>query len=101
MTLRQIFEAHLSTIMRVRGLPRREAEQAAFENTIVDHLNSSHPNTLSDRCAHCGRRSETLLPIGVGERHTWLHAACWEQWRGDRREKAISELAEAGIERPA
>jgi hypothetical protein len=97
MTLRQTFEGHVATIMRVRGLPRSEAEQLSFENTLIDHLNATRPDPLSDRCAYCGRPSESLLPIGVGERHTWLHQACWEQWRADRRAKAIAELAEAGV----
>jgi hypothetical protein len=98
MDLRQAFDDNVGIVMRVRGLPRPEAEQAAFENTLVDHHNATLPDTPSDRRAHCGRRSETLLPIGIGERHTWLRAACWKQWRADRRAKAIAGLTEAGIQ---
>jgi hypothetical protein len=88
--LRQLFESHVSIIMRVRGLPRAEAERAAYENTVVDHLNATFSGTDPSRCAHCGRSGETPLPIGAGERHVWLHRNCWELWRaaagkGDRR----------------
>ena len=77
----QIFEDHVANIMHVRGLSRSEAEPFAYENTIVDCLNATHPDTLSDRCAHCGKRERPdaiLLPLGVGIRHAWLHPDCWE-----------------------
>jgi hypothetical protein len=59
---------HVAVIMRVRGLSRSEAERFADENTIVDCLNATHPDTPFDRCEHCGKRETPdaiLLPIGV------------------------------------
>ena len=82
--VRQIFEDHVANIMHVRGLSRSEAEPFAYENTIVDCLNATHPDTLSDRCAHCGKRERpdaTLLLMGWGARHAWLHSDCWAAWR--------------------
>lgn len=86
--------------MRIRGQPRLEAERAAFENLLVAHLNRTFSDTRSDRCACCGRAEEpssTLLPIGVGIRHAWLHPDCWEAWRECRRTEAIGQLAAIGI----
>jgi hypothetical protein len=97
---RQAFEAKVARIMRIRGLPRSKAETAAFQIALIDRLNSTHPDMPSDRCAYCSR-SETpdaiLLPIGVSERHAWLHDRCWEAWRARRREAAIRELAAMGV----
>ena len=100
------FEAEVDRVIQIRGLPRLEAEHAAFENILVAHLNRTFSDTRSDRCAHCGRAEEpssTLLPIGVGVRHTWLHRDCWEPWRAHRRTEAIGQLAATGIatKRPA
>jgi hypothetical protein len=100
---RRSFEAHVDTIMRMRGLPRLEAERTAFEITLVELLNTSHPDTPSDCCAHCGRPETpdaTLKPIGWGVRHAWLHDDCWEQWRTQRRIKAEDELARLGVVKP-
>jgi hypothetical protein len=102
-SLRQIFEDHVATIMRMRKLPRPEAERAAFGIVLVERLNATHPDTPFDRCAHCGRvetPGAVLLPIGVGVRHGWLHSGCWESWRERRRTEAIATLAEAGIGKP-
>jgi hypothetical protein len=97
---RCFFEEKTDLAERVRGLPRPEAERAAFDIILVEFLNRTHPDTSSDGCAHC-RRSETpdaiLLPIGVGVRHAWLHPDCWETWREARRTQAIAALAEAGV----
>jgi hypothetical protein len=98
--LRQAFEAAIARVMQIRGLPRREAEQAAFDIVLIDLLNASHPNSDSDRCAWCGTPETpgaALLPIGVGERHAWLHSDCQSPWRALRRSMAIAELAEAGV----
>ena len=70
--------------MRARSLPRLEAERVAYEIVLVEFLNRTYPNTASDRCACCGRPETpdaTLLPIGVGARHAWLHDDCWAPWR--------------------
>jgi hypothetical protein len=95
---RRIFEDHVATVMRVRNLPRVEAERAAFDILLVEFLNCNYPDTPSDRCAHCGRsetQGATLLPIGVGIRHAWLHSDCWTPWVERRRAKAAGTLASA------
>jgi hypothetical protein len=59
------------------------------------------PDTDPNRCAWCGRAETpdaTLLPIGVGVRHAWLHSGCWESWRERRRAEAIDQLGAMGIE---
>jgi hypothetical protein len=49
---------------------------------------------LPDRqCSRPETPSEPLLPIGTGERHTWLHSNCWGPWRERRRTEAIAMLA--------
>ncbi len=77
--------------MRARSLPRPGAERAAFGIVLVEFLNATHPDTDPLRCAWCGK-PEALLPIGVGERHAWLHDCCWAPWREDRRKAAIETL---------
>lgn len=98
--LRQAFEDHVATVMRVRDLPRLEAERVAFGIVLTGRLNATHPNTPSGRCAHCGKPqtpAAILLPIGAGERHAWLHRDCWGLWREQRRAETIAELAKAGV----
>jgi hypothetical protein len=100
---RQLFERHVATIMRVRSLSRPGAELIAFENLVTERLNATHPNTDPDRCAHCGKAeapAATLLPIGWGARHAWLHNDCWEKWRAGRRAAVEKELALQGVVKP-
>jgi hypothetical protein len=97
---RSFFEEKADLVERVRGLPRPEAERAAFDIVLVEFLNATHPNTDPSRCAWCGRTetpSNNLLPLGVGARHGWLHSDCRTPWRERRRTEAIAMLAEAGI----
>jgi hypothetical protein len=97
---RKTFADNVSTILRARNIPHIEAEKVAFENTVTAFLNASHPNTPSDRCAHCGKPETSgapLQPIGWDARHTWLHSDCWASWRARRRAEAIAELATMGI----
>ena len=95
--------AHVSTVMRVRGLPRLEAERVAYEIILVERLNATHPNTDPNRCAWCGKAetpTDILRPHGVGVRHAWLHSGCWERWRERRRAEAVGYLATMKIEAP-
>ena len=98
------FEEKVELVERVRGLPRLEAERVAYEIVLVEFLNATHPNTDPSRCAECGQAETpgaTLLPIGVGARHAWLHDDCWAPWREARRKAAIETLAIMGIVEPA
>ena len=99
---RRTFTDNVAAILRVRDIPRVEAEGVAFENTVTAFLDAGHLDTPSDRCAHCGRREEpgaTLRPIGT-VRHAWLHNDCWTEWAAHRRADAIKALGEMGIVAP-
>jgi hypothetical protein len=103
-SLRCLFEEKADLVERVRGLPRPEAERAAFDIILVEFLNRTHPDTDPNRCTWCGRpetADATLLPIGVGVRHAWLHPDCWEARRTRRRAEAIDQLAAMWIAAPA
>ena len=98
------FETTVRTLMRVRSLPRPEAEKAAYQNVLVEFLNDEIP-TLADpnSCFWCRRPEEpgaVLIPLGVGRRTAWLHRECGEKWRVHRRANAIAKLTEMGVVRP-
>ena len=98
------FEEKVELVEKLRGLPRLEAERVAYEIVLVEYLNATHPETEPSRCAECGRAettNETLLPIGVGARHAWLHDDCWALWRAGLRKAAIEALAAMWIVGPA
>jgi hypothetical protein len=97
---RQAFEAEAARVMQIRGLSRRDAEIAAFENILLERLNATHPNTDPTRCGHCGGAETpdaTLLPFGWGDRHAWLHGECWKPWRDKRRIEVEDDLARLGV----
>jgi hypothetical protein len=100
---RRILAEKVEIIATIRGLPRAEAERVALAHVVVEYLDSKYANTDPTRCAWCGKRDapdQTLLPMGVGERHAWLHSICVEPWRARRREIAVAELATMKIEAP-
>ena len=73
--------------------------RTAFANLVTERLNATHPDTDPNRCAWCDKPETpdaTLLPIGWGARHAWLHSDCWEQWREVRRAERLRELAATG-----
>jgi hypothetical protein len=99
---RRIFEDHVATVMRLRGLLRPEAERVAYEIVLVDRLNDTHPNTPSNRCAWCGLTEAgpgDLRPFGTDTRGVaWLHPdLCWRLWSEKRRAEAVAALREIGI----
>jgi hypothetical protein len=94
--LRRRLAETIETIMTIRGLSRLEAERIAFDSLVTDYLDSTHPDTPSDRCARCGRletSSDLLLPIGAGDRHACLHSDCHVPWRERRKAEAEKDLA--------
>jgi hypothetical protein len=100
---RRIFADNVAAVLRVREISRTEAEIVGFENTVIEFLNATHPDTDPNRCAHCSRPEtpgNVLRPIGVGSKHAWLHPECWSPWREQRRAEAIAALAEAGVAAP-
>jgi hypothetical protein len=94
---RRFFGEQTERISKIRpDLDRAGAERIAFTYALEEFLVRK-----SDRCAHCGRLETpdaTLLPIGVGVRHAWLHTVCVEPWRAWRREVAVAELQAMKIE---
>ena len=91
-----------AAVLRVRNIPRVEAEKVAFLNTVAAFLDDNRPNTDPTSCAHCGssERPNELRPMGGGIRHSWVHSDCWEAWSGHRRARAIEALAAMGIVSP-
>jgi hypothetical protein len=100
---RRLFAEKVDTLMQFLGLPRPEAEREASRHIVTEYSNKTHPNTDPNRCAGCGKPETpgaTLLPIGWGERHAWLHSLCVESWHQKRREQAVARLAVMGIVEP-
>ena len=100
---RCFFEQRVDLVEAVRGLSRAEAERAAYEQVLITFLNKTYPDTSPHACAECGGSETpdaTLLPIGWGERHAWLHSGCLDSWRTQRRLKAQDDLARLGVVRP-
>jgi hypothetical protein len=100
---RRILAEKVEIIMTIRGLPQAGAEREAFAHLLTEYLNATHPNTNPTRCVWCGKLEapdRTLLPIGVGVRHAWLHSICADPWRARHRAVAITELMAMKIEAP-
>src|SRR5215472_505545 len=77
-----------------------DAEVRAFEYCIVEWLNANPVQSLTGRCAWCGKvetRSVKVVPFGAGEHHAWLHAYCWPAWHQSRQEEAAIALRRMGI----
>jgi hypothetical protein len=82
------------------GWSRAEAEVQAFEQCIVEWLNTNPSFSPAGRCTWCGKPempSAMVLPFGAGEHHAWLHADCCPAWRQSRRSKAVLALRGMGI----
>ena len=99
------FTTNVEAILRVRKLSRPAAEEAAYQNVLVEFLNGSMPaNCDPNACFWCLRIEEPgapLIPLGYGERVAWLHREpCAEKWRDHRRTDAIEKLAAMEIVRP-
>jgi hypothetical protein len=100
---RRLLAEKLETIVKMRGLARSDAEAEAFRHIVIEYLNETHPNTDPRVCAHCRGPDLPLTPIlpsGVGDRHTWLHQRCHQQWAERRRAEAIAALAAMGVTEP-
>ena len=82
------------------GMPRDEAEAAAYEACLVEWLNLNPAvSSPSGHCAQCGgsdASGDILLPYGVATQ-TWLHSRCWPQWILKRRVDAEAALQILGI----
>ncbi len=101
---RRLLAEKIETVVKMRGLPRRDAETEAFRHVVIGYLNETLPDTDPRVCAHCVGPDLPLtptLPFGVGDRHAWLHHHCAQAWREGRRKAAEEALAIMGIVEPA
>jgi hypothetical protein len=97
---RRLLAEKIETIVKMRGLPRPDAEAEAFRHIVIEYLNETLPGTDPRVCAHCRGPDLPLtpiLPFGVGDRHTWLHQRCRDRWADRRRAEAVATLAGMGI----
>ncbi len=84
------------------GLPRGEAEQLAFEDTVTQWL-CLHPAPASnpqEGCVHCGAGDQpgnTLIAVLAAEGFVWVHDGCWKGWQADRRRQASMALQRLGL----
>jgi hypothetical protein len=85
------------------GLTRSQAEERAVEFCIAMWLNRRPAESAPGHCAWCGRPEApggAVVPIGVGDFHTWLHPRCWPAWHRRRRADALAALRSMGIPVP-
>jgi hypothetical protein len=98
------FETAILNLMRIRNLPRPEAEKAAYQKILVDFLNDTMPAGCDpNSCLWCHRPealSRVLIPLGIGLRTAWFHRECSDQWREARRADAVKTLAKMDIAEP-
>ena len=98
------FETTVLTVMRIRNLPRPEAEKAAYQNVLVEFLNDAMPAGCDpNTCLWCRRPEEpghVLIPLGIGRQTAWLHRECSDRWREARRADAVKTLAKMDIAEP-
>ena len=60
---RRLLAEKIETIVKMRGLPRPDAEAEAFRHIVIEYLNETHPNTDPRVCAHCRGPDLPLTPI--------------------------------------
>ena len=99
------FTTNVEAILRVRKLSRPAAEEAAYQNVLVEFLNGSMPaNCDPNACFWCLRiegAGRAFDPTRVRGARSWLHREpCAEKWRDHRRTDAIEKLAAMEIVRP-
>jgi hypothetical protein len=86
------------------GVARKEAENRAFADSVVEWLDRHPAPSPPGRCAWCGGAEmpgAIVLPFGTEPgHHTWLHAECWPAWRDSREADAVAALAAMGVHKP-
>jgi hypothetical protein len=68
--------------MQIRGLPRLEADRAAFDIVVLEFLNRIYSNVPSDRRASC---VATLSPGSNSLKAIFSTLAAWRAWALGRR----------------
>ena len=100
---RRLLAEKIETVVKMRGLPRPNAEAEAFRHIVIEFLNENHPMTDPRVCAYCRGPDLPLtpiLPFGGGDRHSWLHQSCRDPWAEARRADAVAALSQMGITQP-
>ena len=83
------------------GLPRKQAEALAFDDSIVEWLLRHPVQSRPGSCLGCGLGDEhagIVVPFGTeASGHVWLHPDCWPAWHGSRKAEAAAALSVMGI----
>lgn len=100
---RAVYEERAAIAEHDGGLDKKDAEQQAFDCTLVSWLNA-HPEPVNnpDVCHYCGGQltDTDMLPIFNGPAtHVWLHPRCHKPFIDRRREIAIAALKTFGLMR--
>ena len=84
------------------GLPRRDAEDQAFQCCITEWLNRNPVCSPAGACLGCGQTEQPhdpVVPFGTDPAgKAWLHHRCWDAWHETRRSAASATLVAMGIE---
>ncbi len=87
------------TRARAAGQPDDTADRSAWATCEVAYLDAARKPSAVGVCAECGLGGMSVLPFGVGD-PTWLHAACWWEWRAGVLTEARAALLAAGALAP-
>ena len=93
----EFYDERAAVLEHDHELPKPEAEARAWEWCIVEWLNQHPAPSEPDQCAWCGKPGDVGVVVPFGIEATWLHHACWKPWHQERRQEAVSTLAEMGI----
>lgn len=95
---RHFFGERAAVLEYDHELPRAEAEARAWEWTVTEWLNQHPAPSEPDQCAWCDKPGNVGVVVPFGVEATWLHHDCWKPWHQQRRQEAVSALAEMGID---
>ena len=101
---RRLLAEKIETIVKMRGLPRPDAEAEAFRHIVIEYLNETHPATDPRVCAHCRGPDLPLTPILAvwGRRSSYVASSALSRPMGrGRRMAAVETLAAMGIMEPS
>jgi hypothetical protein len=78
------------------AIPAQTLEMATAElrrRMVAAWVEANWPTTTTDPsvCHHCGKRSDNLIPMGVGP-HIWVHWECFDLHRAARRRQGVIAL---------
>jgi hypothetical protein len=97
------YNERVTFLKQERNLTRQDAEQQAYEATVIQWLNVTSPQNLDENyCAQCGqpvgRIGRDAVPfLTGGDGYAWLHHDCHPTWLTRRRKEAVKALQDIGI----